>query len=99
MHHEIKVCSCNWSMSSSESINVDNIYLPTQHSTELCNFERNEYPSSNFSTDSLDTPELCSTGTMPTNPATTRLAQETLCKYLLNKIKDWFDKLRSYILL
>ena len=82
-------------MSSSQSINVDNIYLPTQHP----NFERSEYPSSNFSTDSLDTPELFSTGTMPTNPGTTRLAQENLFKYLLNKIKDWFKKFWSYILL
>ena len=81
-------------MSSSESINI---YLPTQHSTELCSFERNEYPSSEISTDSLDTPELF--GTMPTNPATTRLAQENLFKYLLNKIKDWFERLWSYILL
>ena len=73
------------------SVEDEHVYPPSRVFTQDLNFQRAAYPYTNGSPDSLEVPESIS-GRIRSPPA-----QETLCRRVLTKLKEWLDRFLSYL--
>ena len=72
------------------SVEDEHVYPPSRVFTQDLNFQRDAYPSSNYSTHSLETPESLSARIRNS------LVVEKLCQRIFNMLKVWFNRFLSY---